>query len=114
YREHHAGSHPATRMNAVGEVAEPLRARVEVGDHTVFEWTDRLDVRGRAADHAFGFEADGERAAVFDVDGDDRWFAEHDAASTHVDERVCCTEVDRHVTAHDRGERVLRHDANSR
>ena len=59
---------------------------------------------GRAADHPLGLGADGDGAAVLDVDGHDRRLVQHDALAAHVDERVGRAEVDRHVAAHDRGE----------
>ena len=57
---------------------------------------------GRPADHALGLGADGERAPVLHVDGDDRRLVEDDAATPDVDERVRGPEVDGHVAAEQR------------
>ena len=99
HADDHAGLHPPAAVHLVDEVAQHLLADLEVGDDAVLQRPDGLDVRRRAADHALGLEADGERAAVAHVDGHDRRLVEHDAVAAHVDQRVGGTEVDRHVAA---------------
>ena len=52
--------------------------------------------------------------AAFDVgDRDDRGFRQHDAAAFDVNQRVCRTEVDRHVGGHD-AENSTKHSKPSR
>ena len=75
-------------VHLLDEVAQHLLADLEVGDDAVLQRPDGLDVRRRAADHALGLGADGERAAVAGVDGDDRRLVEHDAAAAARRRRV--------------------------
>src|SRR5699024_10884302 len=71
----HAGLDPSALMHFVDEVAQHLLAHVEIGDDPVFEGADRLDVRGCAPDHSFGFESDGQWTTIFDVYCNDRRLA---------------------------------------
>ena len=56
-------------------------------------------VPGRAAEHALGLDADGVHLVGARVDRDHAGLGQHDAASTHVDERVGGAEIDGHVAA---------------
>ena len=60
---------------------------------------------GRAAHHPLGLEPDGDRAAVVDVDGDDRRLVEDDALAADVDQGVGGAEVDGEVATE--AERVV-------
>ena len=84
-------------MHALDEIAEHLLGDIEVGDHTVLQWSNRLDVAGRAADHALGLGAHGKDSSSKGVDRDDGRLVEYDATSTHIDQRVRGAEVDGHV-----------------
>ena len=53
--------------------------------------------RRRAADHPLGLGAHGKDGSSKGVDRDDGRLVQHDAAATHVDERVRGAEVDGHV-----------------
>ena len=57
-----------------------------------------------AAEHPLGLDADRVDLAGARVDRDDRGLGEHDAAPTHVDERVRGAEVDGHVAAAETGQ----------
>ena len=103
------GRDQRARMHTLDEEPQHLLADVEVGDHAVLQRPDRLDVPGRAADHALGLDADRERPAVAGVDGDHRRFVEHHTAPAHVDERVGSSQVDRDVAADDTGVPGLGH-----
>ena len=95
---------PAVLVHLLDEVAQHLLGDVEVGDHAVLERPDRLDVAGRAAEHALGLDADGVHLARALVDRHHRRLGEHDAAAAHVDERVGRAEVDGHVAAAEAGQ----------
>ena len=102
HADHHARvQRQSSRMHLRDEVLQHLLADLEVGDDAVLERPDGLDVRGRAPDHPLGFGADGEEAAVANVDRDDRRLVEHDAAPAHVDDRVGRAQIDGHVAAHE-------------
>src|ERR671910_940509 len=90
---------PPPVVRLADEVAEHLLADLEVRDDTVLERPDRLDVAGRAPDHALGLDADRDGSPVAHVDGNDRGFVEHDALATPVDHGVGRAEIDRHVPA---------------
>src|SRR5205823_6200361 len=79
---------------------------VEVGDDAVLQGPDRLDRAGRPPEHALRLDADRMDLAAPSVDGDDRGLRQDDAATAHVDERVCRPEVHGHVAATEAGERV--------
>ena len=108
----HAGGHadddarmrPAVLVHLLDEVAEHLLGDVEVGDDAVLQRPDGLDRPGRAPQHPLGLDAHGVHLAGARVDRDDARLAQHDAAPTHVDERVRRAEVDRHVAATEAGE----------
>ena len=94
-------------MHLLDEVAEHALGGVEVGDDAVLERADGHDVARRAANHLFGLGTHREDSSGVVVDRDDTRLVEHDAAPTHVDQRVGGTEVDGHVTADER--HVVRH-----
>ena len=97
----HANNHAWMRepplVHLLDEVPQHLFADVEIGDDAVLQRPDGADVIRRAADHSLGLGADGQRAAVFHVDGHDGRLVEHDATAAHVDERVGGAQVDGHV-----------------
>ena len=87
----------ATLVHLLDEVPEHLLGDVEVGDHAVLQRAHRLDVARRASDHALGLGAHRKDGSGKGVDRDDARLVEHDAAATHVHERVRGAEVDGHV-----------------
>ena len=93
--------------DTANEIAQHHLADLEVGDHAVLQWPDRLDVARRPANHPLGLDTDCERVSVLDIDRDDRRLVEN-YATTDVDERVSGAEVDGHVTT-DEGEPAFRH-----
>ena len=95
----------AVLVHLLDEVTEHLLGHVEVCDDAVLQRTDRLDRSRRAPEHALRLDADRVHLAGALVDRDDRRLAEHDAAPTHVDERVRGSEVDGHVTAAEASQR---------
>ena len=101
--------HHEPRLGQVGapvhlldEITQHPLGHVEVGNDPVLERTHRHDVARGAADHAFSLGAHGDDLAVVRIERDHRRFVQHDAASTHVDQRVRSAEIDRHVTAEER------------
>ena len=90
------GEEPAF-VHALDEVPQHLLRDVEVGDHAVLEGPHRLDVRGGAADHPFGFGSHGQDGSSKGVERDDGRLVQDDTATTHVHQRVRRPEVDRHV-----------------
>ena len=95
---------PAVLVHLLDEVAQHLLGHVEVGDDAVLQRPDRRDRARRAAEHPLGLDADGVDLAGARVDRDDARLGQHDAAPTHVDERVRGAEVDRHVAAAEAGQ----------
>jgi hypothetical protein len=91
--------HRALAVHLADEVLDHLLGDFDVGDHAVAQRADRLDVVRGLAHHHLGVVANGLDAldAVDRFDGDHRRFVEDDAAILHIDQRVGCTEVDRHV-----------------
>ena len=87
----------AALVHPLDEVTEHLLGHVEVGDHAVLQRPHGLDVARRAADHPLGLGADGKDGSGKGVDRDHGGLVEHDAAATHVDERVRGSKVDRHI-----------------
>ena len=90
-------------VHLLDEVAKHLLGDVEVGDDAVLERADRGDRPRRASEHALGLDPDGVHLARALVDRDDGRLREHDAAPTHVDERVCGAEIHGHVAAAEPG-----------
>ena len=97
HTDDHAWLGPLAGVHLLDEVAQHLLAHFEVGDDTVFQRTDRLDVVGCATHHALGFDADRDRSTIVDVDCHDRRLVEHDAEPAGVDQSVGGAEVDREV-----------------
>ena len=83
------------------EVFDHLLRNLEIGDHTIAQRPDRLDLGRRAPQHLLGFLANREHllSAIRSADGDHRGLVEDDPATLQVDKRVYRAEVDRHVTA---------------
>src|SRR5262249_6555819 len=82
--------HHLAVVRLLNEVVQHLLGDLEVGDYTVFHRLDGHDIAGRAAQHLFGFLADGFDFACVFVDGDDRWLVDDDALALGVDQRVGC------------------------
>jgi hypothetical protein len=95
------GAHLAA-VHLVNEVLDHLLGDIDVGDDSVAQRPDRLDLVRRLAHHQLGVLADGFHLldAVDGLDRDDRGLVEHDSAATDVDERVGGPEIDRHVVRH--------------
>ena len=90
-------------MNFLNEVAKHPLSRVEVGDDTVLQWSDRHDASRGPANHPLSIRTDGEDATGVAVDRHNRGLVEHDAAATHVNQRVGRAKVDGHIAADERG-----------
>jgi hypothetical protein len=88
------------------EMTEHHFRHVHVGDHAVFERTDRLDPLGRAAEHALGLEPDAHDATAALLDGHHGGLVEDDPLALHVHERVCRPEIDGDVVHGDESPRV--------
>ena len=84
-------------MRLADEIHEHLLGGVEVGDHAVLHRTHRLDVRRRATEHLVGLDADRFDLPSRDVESDDGWFVEDDAAAAGEDAGVGGSEIDCHV-----------------
>ncbi len=99
-------------MHAVDEIAQHLLADLEVGDDAVLERPDRLNVRRRTPDHPLRLGPHGQRAPVFDVDGDHGRLVEDDATAADVHQRVGGSEVDSHVSTKE-GKAIFGHSWSS-
>ena len=92
-------------LDLADEVIEHRLGDLEVGDHAVLERTDGGDGAGGFAEHFLGDPADGVPVVESDdlvgalAYSDDGGFVEHDALTTHADERVAGTQVDPHIDA---------------
>ena len=86
-------------MNLSDEMFNHFLCDFEIGDYTVTQRPDGLDVTGSAAEHQLGFFPHGKHLlSAFDVSNrHHRRFVEHDASSLHVDKGICGAEVDCHV-----------------
>ena len=78
-------------MDLLYEVAEHLLADLEIGDHSILEGTDGLDVAGGTSDHALGVGSDSQYGAVEAVDGHHRRVVEDHSFTADVDQRVGST-----------------------
>jgi hypothetical protein len=106
--DHHARTgEVAAAVHLENEVAQHSLGDLEVGDDAVLEGANGDDVAGRAPDHLLRLGPHREDASGGGVLGDHRRLVEHDAAASHVHQRVGRTEVDRHVTTDER--QVVRH-----
>ena len=100
YADDQAGLGEVTaRMHLLDEVAQHALSGVEVGDDAVLERANSDDIARRAPDHSLGLRAHREDSAGVVVDRDNRGLVQHDATTTHVNERVGSAEVDGHVAA---------------
>src|SRR5208282_3625219 len=81
------------------EMLDHFLRYLEIGDDAVAQRPDRLNVARSAADHQFRLLSDGEDLSLtLDArDCDHRRLIQDDTAPFHVDDGVCCAEVDRHV-----------------
>src|SRR3954454_14610371 len=95
---------PAVLVDLLDEVTEHLLSHVEIGDHAVLEWADRLDRARCAAEHALRLDPDRVDLGAARVDCHNRRFGQHDSAPTHVYQRVRCSKVDGHVPTAEAGE----------
>src|SRR5690606_29056880 len=95
-----AGLNEAVLVHLVDEVLQHLLAYAEVGDDTVLHRADRLDVTGRAAEHALGFGTDSHHAFLVAVgtDGYDGRFIQYNAPVTDVDQSIGGSQVDGQIT----------------
>jgi hypothetical protein len=89
-------------MDLLDELLEHLLRDREVGDDAVFHRPDRGDVAGSLAEHLLGGQSHGlygpfRVGSAFRADGHHRGLIQHDAASTHINQRVCGTQVDSEV-----------------
>jgi hypothetical protein len=101
-RAHHdAWMRKAAVVHPADEVPQHLLGDLEVCDHAVAQRADRGDGCRRATDHALRVVTDGVYLARRGVDGDDGWLRHAYSLATHVNERVGCAEIDRHVAAPD-------------
>ena len=89
-------------MHLVNEVLDHLLGDIDVGDDSVAERSDGLDLIGRLAHHQLGVLADclDLLHPVDRLDRDDRWLVQDDAPAAHVNERVGGPQIDRHVVGH--------------
>ncbi len=101
-----AGPGPAALVNLLNEIAQHLLGDVEVGDDAVPQRSNRLDVGGGAADHALGLHPHGQRPVGLGVDGYHRGLIEDDALTAHIHQRVGGAQVNGHVPASKRKQRV--------
>ena len=104
----HADEHPRARpeeavlVGLVNEVLQHLFGHREVGDHTVLQWPDGLDVARRTSKHALRGLADRRDALAAPVpvsltDGDDGWLVQYDPGAARIDECVGGAEIDREI-----------------
>ena len=88
-------------MHFADKVLEHFFGNGEVGDHTVLHGPNGRDMPGGAAQHVLGFSTHCfdllATAARFLTNRHHRWLIEHDAAATHVNQRICRAQINRQV-----------------
>jgi hypothetical protein len=84
-------------VHLADKVAQHRLGDIEVGDDAVFHRADGGDVAGGAAQHAFGFVANGTDLAGLGVESHDRGFTEDNALVFDVNERVGGAQIDADV-----------------
>ena len=89
-------------MHIVDEVLQHLFGDGKVGDHTVLERPDSLNVARSAAEHLLGIgpdRQDGFRVdlAAVAADRDHRGLVQNNAFLAHIDQGIGRSEVDRQV-----------------
>ena len=87
----------AAIVSLLNEVREHLFGDFEVGDDAVFHGLDGHDVARSAAEHFFGFLADGYDFAGGFIDGDDGRLIDDDAFAGGKDQRVGGAEINGQV-----------------
>ena len=87
----------AAVVGLLDEVGEHLLGDLEIGDDAVFHGLDGHHVAGGAAEHVFGFAADGHDFAAGLVDGHDGGLVDDDALALGEDESVGGAQVNGQV-----------------
>src|SRR4029079_1690842 len=86
-------------MHFADEVLDHLLGDFEVGDDAVAHRPDCFDVARRSSEHHLGVVAHVAYLLLAPAidGGDDVGFVQHDAPALDVDQRVRCSEIDRHI-----------------
>ena len=83
---------------APGDTVEVEKLSGAIGDtltlSDVLLVADGDNVRGRAAHHLLGLAANGQHLLALLIYGDDGRLVDDDTAIAHIDQGVCCTQVD--------------------
>ena len=90
-------------MHFLDEIPQHALGGFKVGNHTVLERPNCDDISWCATDHFFSFTANSQDPASIVINGHHGWFVEHDSSAPNVDERVSGSQINRHVSAHERG-----------
>ncbi len=100
-------------MDLADEVLDHFLGDFEVGDDPVAHRTDGFHMARRPAQHLLGLDTDGVHhlAAADIAQRHDGRFIEDDAASLHIDQRICRTKVDGNIVGKT-AEEGLKHGLN--
>ena len=73
-------------MHFLDEVAKHRLGDFKIGDNTVFDWPDRIDITRRLAEHLFCFLTNGQHSAHSYIlpDGHNRGFTQNNSLSLDI------------------------------
>ena len=86
-------------MHLRDEVLQHFFSDLEIGDDTVFQGTDRLNVTRRSTQHTLGFFTNGLNRLLTVVNSDSYHggLVKNNSSLFDVDKGISSTEVDRHI-----------------
>ena len=84
-------------MNLSDKVLQHFFGHLKVGNHTVFQRTNRLNIARRSTQHALCFSTHclNRFLPIVQTNGDDRWLVENDPAFFYVNQRIGSAQIDR-------------------
>ena len=97
--DNHRRRERATVVNFADKIFNHLFGDFKIGNHAVAQRTNGMNVARRAAQHLFGFVAHRQNlffAAIFFNRNHGR-LVQHDTLSLNVDQRICGTQIHRHI-----------------
>src|SRR5690606_9564564 len=94
-----AGAEPAVFMHFTDKVLEHFFGDLEVGNNTVFQWTNRSNISGRTAQHSFRFSTYcfDDFMAIVMTDGHHGGLVKYNPAAAHINQCIGCTEINRKI-----------------
>ena len=97
---HHSWFAPTTSCDALNEIAQHFFAHVEVGNDSIFQWTNHFNMFRSTSKHSLCFPTDCNRLSVAHIDSNHRGLIQNNSLTAHVHQGVGGAEVDCNVTPH--------------